>query len=94
MRLDVLGAGPAYTDKLGAAGASYLMRAGSTAIVLDLGQGSFPRLAATLEPNQFDRDGAKVAFQRPTLNRSPDADPVPTARVLSSSDAITWSGAP
>ena len=54
MRLDVLGAGPAYTDKLGAAGASYLIRAGSTAIVLDLGQGSFPRLAATLEPSTVD----------------------------------------
>ena len=54
MRLDVLGAGPAYTDKLGAAGASYLMRAGSTAIVLDLGQGSFPRMAATLEPSSVD----------------------------------------
>jgi ribonuclease BN (tRNA processing enzyme) len=54
MRLDVLGAGPAYTDKVGAAGASYLIRAGSTAIVLDLGQGSFPRLAATLEPSTVD----------------------------------------
>lgn len=52
--LDVLGAGPAYTDKLGAAGASYLIRADSTAIVLDLGQGSFPRLAATLEPSTVD----------------------------------------
>ena len=54
MRLDVLGAGPAYTDKVGAAGASYLIRAGSTAIVLDLGQGSFPRLAAALEPSTVD----------------------------------------
>ena len=54
MRLDVLGAGPAYTDELGAAGASYLLRADSTAIVLDLGQGSFPRLAATLEPSTVD----------------------------------------
>jgi ribonuclease BN (tRNA processing enzyme) len=54
MRLDVLGAGPAYTDKVGAAGASYLIRAGSTEIVLDLGQGSFPRLAATLEPSTVD----------------------------------------
>ncbi|MFL5685738.1 MAG: MBL fold metallo-hydrolase [Chloroflexota bacterium] len=54
MSLDVLGAGPAYTDKLGAAGASYLVRADSTAIVLDLGQGSFPRLAATLEPSTVD----------------------------------------
>lgn len=54
MSLDVLGAGPAYTDKLGAAGASYLIRAQSTAIVLDLGQGSFPNLAATLEPSTVD----------------------------------------
>ena len=54
MRLDVLGAGPAYTDQLGAAGASYLVRADSTAIVLDLGQGAFPRLAATLEPSTVD----------------------------------------
>ena len=54
MSLDVLGAGPAYTDKLGAAGASYLLRADSTSIVLDLGQGSFPRLAATLEPSTVD----------------------------------------
>jgi ribonuclease BN (tRNA processing enzyme) len=54
MRLDVLGAGPAYTDQLGAAGAAYLIRAESTAIVLDLGQGAFPRLAATLEPSTVD----------------------------------------
>ena len=54
LQLDVLGAGPAYTDRLGAAGASYLIRAGSTAVVLDLGQGSFPRLAATLEPSSVD----------------------------------------
>ena len=54
LQLDVLGAGPAYTDRLGAAGASYLIRSGSTAVVLDLGQGSFPRLAATLEPSTVD----------------------------------------
>ena len=54
MKLDVLGAGPAYTDQLGAAGASYLVRSGLTAIVLDLGQGAFPRLAATLEPSTVD----------------------------------------
>jgi ribonuclease BN (tRNA processing enzyme) len=54
LRLDVLGAGPAYTDKPGSAGAAYLIRAGSTAIVLDLGQGAFPRLAAELEPSTLD----------------------------------------
>ena len=54
LQLDVLGAGPAYTDRVGSVGASYLIRAGTTAIVLDLGQGSFPRLAATLEPSTID----------------------------------------
>ncbi|MGZ9159890.1 MAG: MBL fold metallo-hydrolase [Candidatus Limnocylindrales bacterium] len=54
LRLDVLGAGPAYTDRVGSTGAAYLVRAGSTAVLLDLGQGSFPRLAATLEPSTLD----------------------------------------
>jgi ribonuclease BN (tRNA processing enzyme) len=54
LQLDVLGAGPAYTDRPGAAGAAYLLRAGSTAIVLDLGQGAFPRLAAQIEPSALD----------------------------------------
>src|SRR5215207_8240877 len=54
LQLDVLGAGPAYTDRPGAAGAAYLLRAGSTAIVLDLGQGAFPRLAAQVEPSTLD----------------------------------------
>lgn len=53
-QLDVLGAGPAYTDRPGAAGAAYLLRTGSSAIVLDLGQGSFPRLAAQIEPSSLD----------------------------------------
>ena len=53
LQLDVLGAGPAYTDRPGAAGAAYLLRTGSTAIVLDLGQGTFPRLAAQIEPSSL-----------------------------------------
>jgi hypothetical protein len=32
--------------------------------------------SARLEPNDFDRDGSRVAFQRPPGNRSPDNDPV------------------
>lgn len=52
--LEILGAGPAYTDRPGAAGAAYLVRSGSNALVLDLGQGSFPRLAAALEPSTLD----------------------------------------
>lgn len=51
MELIVLGAGPAYTDRAGATGAAYLLRVGSSALLLDFGQGSFPRLAAEIEPS-------------------------------------------
>jgi ribonuclease BN (tRNA processing enzyme) len=51
MELTVLGAGPAYTDRPGALGSSYLVRSGPEAIVLDLGQGVFPSLAGRLEPS-------------------------------------------
>src|SRR5262245_7987284 len=54
MDLDVLGAGPAYTDRPGATGAAYLVRSGATSLLLDLGQGSFPKLAATIEPSRVD----------------------------------------
>lgn len=54
LRLDVIGAGPAYTDRPGAAGAAYLVRHGGTALCLDLGQGAFPRLASTLEPSTLE----------------------------------------
>ena len=54
LRLDILGAGPAYTDRPGAVGAAYLLRSATTAIVLDLGQGSFARLAGELEPSTVD----------------------------------------
>jgi ribonuclease BN (tRNA processing enzyme) len=52
--LTVLGAGPAYTDRPGSSGAAYLVRTGDTAVLLDLGQGSFPRLAAAIEPSGLD----------------------------------------
>lgn len=54
LQLDVIGAGPAYTDRLGASGAAYLVRHGPTALLLDLGQGSFPRLAGAIEPSSID----------------------------------------
>jgi ribonuclease BN (tRNA processing enzyme) len=54
MDLDVLGAGPAYTDRAGATGAAYLVRHGETTLLLDLGQGSFPRLAAAVDPRTVD----------------------------------------
>jgi len=60
MELIVIGAGPAYTDRRGAAAASYLVRAeggangaDGAALLLDLGQGAFPNLAATLEPSSL-----------------------------------------
>lgn len=52
--LVVLGAGPAFTDRVGATGAAYLLRHPGGAILMDLGQGSFPRLAQELEPSDLD----------------------------------------
>jgi ribonuclease BN (tRNA processing enzyme) len=63
LQLDVLGAGPAYTDRADASGAAYLLRHGSTAILLDLGQGSFPRLAGAIEPSSLD--GVLVSHLHP-----------------------------
>ncbi len=54
MRLTVLGAGPAYTDRDGATGACYLVSLGSTSILLDLGQGSFPRIFRHLRAETLD----------------------------------------
>jgi ribonuclease BN (tRNA processing enzyme) len=54
MRLTVLGAGPAYTDRQDATGAAYLITDGRTRMLLDLGQGSFPRLFPHVEPAELD----------------------------------------
>jgi ribonuclease BN (tRNA processing enzyme) len=54
IELTVLGAGPAYTSRPGAVGASYLLRNGSDAIVLDLGQGAFTNLAGAIEPSSLE----------------------------------------
>jgi ribonuclease BN (tRNA processing enzyme) len=54
LELFVAGAGPAYTDRPGATGAAYLVRHRSTAVLLDLGQGSFPRVAGELDPRELD----------------------------------------
>ena len=54
MKLSVLGAGPAYTDRSGSSGAAYLLQAAGSALLLDLGQGSFPRLATAIEPSTLD----------------------------------------
>lgn len=54
MRLTVLGAGPAYTDREGASGACYLVASGATRVLLDLGQGSFPRIFPHVRPEDLD----------------------------------------
>jgi ribonuclease BN (tRNA processing enzyme) len=54
MRLTVLGAGPAYSDRPGSTGAAYLLRTEASALLVDLGQGSFPALASRLEPSTLD----------------------------------------
>ena len=49
--------------------------------------------AATIEPNLFDRDGAKLAFQRPPLNRTPDIDPDPfTGNLRGRASQTYWAG--
>jgi ribonuclease BN (tRNA processing enzyme) len=51
VELIVMGAGPAYTDRRGAASAGYLVRAGEACLMLDMGQGTFPNLASTMDPS-------------------------------------------
>jgi hypothetical protein len=43
-----------------------------------------------IEPNDFDRNGAKLAFLRPPLNRSPDIDPDPFIVNLRTGRDLTW----
>jgi ribonuclease BN (tRNA processing enzyme) len=54
MRLNVVGAGPAYTDQPGAVGAAYLLRLDGASLLLDFGQGAFPGLAGLLDPATLD----------------------------------------
>jgi ribonuclease BN (tRNA processing enzyme) len=54
MRLTVVGAGPAYTDRPDASGAAYLVADGDTTVLLDLGHGSFARLFAYVHPTRID----------------------------------------
>jgi hypothetical protein len=57
------------------------------------GRASVMNSAATIEPNAFDRDGAKFAFQRPPLNRSPDIDPDPfTGNFRALASQLYWAG--
>lgn len=54
LTLDVIGAGPAYTDRPGATGAAYLVRSSAASVLLDFGHGAFARLAGLIEPSGLD----------------------------------------
>jgi hypothetical protein len=48
---------------------------------------------ARTEPTAFDRDGARIAFQRPTRNRAPDADPDPfIGNIRALASQLFWAG--
>jgi ribonuclease BN (tRNA processing enzyme) len=53
--LYVAGAGPSYSDRPGALGAAYLLGAAdrSSYLLLDLGQGAFPNVAAEVPPERI-----------------------------------------
>jgi len=53
MKLTVIGAGPAYTNRPGAVGSSYLISSGSTELLLDLGHGTYSNLAGTIPPSSL-----------------------------------------
>ena len=82
MELIVIGAGPAYTDRRGAAGASYLVRAGDAALVLDLGQGAFPNLAVHARAQRAGRSGGHPPPPG-SFRRSGAAAPLPEMGIRS-----------
>jgi ribonuclease BN (tRNA processing enzyme) len=53
IHLTVIGAGPAYSDRPGSAGACYLLQADGEAMVLDIGQGAFPGLVRRIQPSRL-----------------------------------------
>ena len=53
MRLTVVGAGPAYSDRPGDVGACYLVEGPAGAVVLDLGHGAFAGLASRIAPESL-----------------------------------------
>ena len=54
MRLTVVGAGPAYSDRPGAIGACYLVDTPGGVMALDLGHGAFAGLASRVSPESLD----------------------------------------
>lgn len=54
MRLTVVGSAPAYTRRPSNSSSCYLVQDGRTALVLDLGQGSFAALAGLIDPREIE----------------------------------------
>lgn len=52
---------------------------------------SVMHVSARIEPTSFDLDAARIAFQRPPLNRAPDIDPDPLV-VSRAPDGLVWAG--
>lgn len=63
IHLTVIGAGPAYSDRPGSAGACYLVEAGGQSLVLDLGHGAFSGLVRRVEP--VDLQGVLISHLHP-----------------------------
>jgi hypothetical protein len=59
------------------------------------GRQSVMNSTATIEPNTFDRQAARIAMLRPTGNRTPDIDPASHIAVslARSPQSLTWHGA-
>jgi ribonuclease BN (tRNA processing enzyme) len=54
IHLSVIGAGPAWSDRPGSAGACYLLETDGGALLLDLGHGAFAGLVRRIEPARLD----------------------------------------
>jgi len=57
MELVIIGAGPSYSNVVGAVGASYLIVDDGHALLLDFGHGAFSNLANAWEPSNLDAIG-------------------------------------
>jgi hypothetical protein len=54
---------------------------------------SVMNVSARISLTDFDRNGARMAFLRPPLNRSPDIDPDPMTVNRRPAAGLTWTGA-
>jgi ribonuclease BN (tRNA processing enzyme) len=90
IELHVIGAGPAYSNVPGSVGAAYLIRSGVRGVVLDLGQGTFPGLAAAFDPRLLS--AVAISHLHPDhfidlmplrhYLRRPELQPTPLVRLL------------